>query len=195
MNWQSLTIAGTFAVIAAPVVAQTTYCGGTEIVAPAPDVEHWMRKRETFIAPSLRHDVETTYCREALQLLATRSAPLNSLRRVTVAKINDVRGEVIAEYLSNYADPTRAMRTLRAVFRSHLGVQGFSRPVARSFGLVRMTYRNAIDRLELRDRIFEPWPRFMLSPGDAAFVGSRGGRAVCRGRFTVLLSAPVAAVC
>lgn len=176
------------------VRAETMRCPAGPIISPYADVKHWATSHGTFVDPEFLGEIVDQYCSSASQIVFREPSSTDPLH-VTSADIDSVRTAVIADYLDSYADLTRTTRTMRAILRSHLGVSGFSRPVARTRGIVRVTYLRPIERMRLRGQDFDPWPRFFLLPGPASYAGVSGGRAVCRGQITITATTPAAVTC
>ena len=178
----------------ATAVAQPARCPNSTLVAPAADIDRWVAGQKIYLAPDFRGEIFMQYCAAAAQLIAGEPKSADRMR-ASISEIDGVRSAVIADYLDNYVDLTRTVRTVRAVLRSHLGVSGFSRPVARTRGVVRISYRRAIERMQMRGQDFEPWPRFLLLPGPASYTGIARGQAVCRGQVTVSVATPALISC
>lgn len=179
---------------AGPAMAQPATCPSTTVTSPVGDIAAWSRNRKVHVADDFRREIVRDFCAAAAPLVTTTSAGSGELH-ISPVVIAQVRAAAINDYLDNYTDPMRAVRTVRAVLRSHLGVSGFSRPVARTRGLVRITYRRPVERLQLRGQQLDPWPRFLLLPGPANYAGLDGGQAVCRGQVTVSVAAAAAVTC
>ena len=102
--------------------------------------------------------------------------------------------DAASEYLGAYIiDAT--LSTPRAILRSRLGVPGLARPTARALALVRFTYVQPLDSLQIGSESLPPRPLILLPPGTKTFVGFSTGKAVCRGTVTVSLGIKANAKC
>lgn len=191
--WCVLAAMITLTSVSAPAVGQTGHCGVTLVVSPAPTIARWASSKKILIGEDFREQIVTQFCAAAGEILGS-PASANQLRP-TAPQINAVADATISEYLDTYSDTSRQVRTLNAALRSHLGVQGFSRPVARSYGIVRFTYRTAVDRVRLRGKNFEPWPAFFVLRGPADYIGYSGARQICHGQIAVGPAAPTLVTC
>lgn len=162
--------------------------GATDCSASAGQaITNWAVARKISIGPSDRTAIADTFCASTTAIV--------SEGRFSMGDATSKAPAVIADFLDRQAVPSRPARTLDATLRASLGAPGFSKPTFKTYGVVTVVYKHAVDTFWLADRRVDVAPTFLVRTGGITFKGLKGSTVACQGQIQVSGAAASAIVC
>jgi len=145
-------------------------------------VEGWEASRSIRVTPSVRHVVIGDFCKSMVEIQAQRSMPDSAFE--------DVADPTIVEFLDRSANLDLPDVSMEAILQKHLGYHGFAVPKPKRWGILKISYRQAVDQMKISGEIFEPFDRYLLELGSHTVTGLRQLNMVCTGSVEVKSSKP-----
>lgn len=151
------------------------------------EVDDWEARKQATLTPELRDELAREFCKAGMQLMDEYGVSSDEIANKARAPISG--------YLDTSLGSSQRVTALEdRMVATVLSGSSPALPEPRRMGVIRMTYRATIDRVELNGKAVAQSPMYITSLGNKSLAGFRGSTRACGGNVTVGLT-PVNFTC
>lgn len=134
-------------------------------------IEQWSQANRIIVDTDVAASIRSQFC--------VSSASQKNSAAASADQFRNALSLTIREYLDSQVGLTDQGPTFNALLGANLGSPGLSRPTARIYGRIKVTYTVGVDAVKLRGKTYAPFSTFLLTTGKATFEGFTGNTPTC----------------